>query len=120
MHDYGAYLTMHNAPGGMTSTAFTLGAVGAYQGSTERRQWGIAQANVSNRYLSLYLLQEVDYYPAWKLQGPNAQVGAAVSFTSQFANVSARPKARLFHQRHVRQAPQRPPHPGLHQPRDDL
>lgn len=94
VHDYGAYLTMHNAPGGMTSTAFTLGAVGSYQGSTERRQWGIAQANVSNRYLSLYLLQEVDYYPAWKLQGPNAE-SSAVSFTSQFANVSARPKPWL-------------------------
>lgn len=94
VHDYGAYLTMHNAPGGMTSTAFTLGAVGSYQGSTERRQWGIAQANVSNRYLSLYLLQEVDYYPSWKLEGPNAE-SSAVSFTSQFANVSARPKPWL-------------------------
>jgi hypothetical protein len=94
VHDYGAYLTMHNAPGGMTSSAFTLGAVGSYQGSTERRQWGIAQANVSNRYLSLYLLQEVDYYPPWKLEGPNAE-SSAVSFTSQFANVSARPKPWL-------------------------
>ena len=94
VHDYGAYLTMHNAPGGLTSTAFTLGAVGSYQGSTERRQWGIAQANVSNRYLSLYLLQEVDYYPSWKLEGPNAEPNA-VSFTSQFANASVRPKPWL-------------------------
>lgn len=90
VHDYGAYLTLHNAPGGMTSSAFTLGAVGSYEGSTERREWGIAQANVSNRYVSLYLLQEVDYYRPWKLEGPNAE-SSAVSFTSQFANVSARP-----------------------------
>jgi len=94
VHDYGAYATMHNAPGGLTSTAFTLGAVGSYQGSTERRQWGIAQANVSNRYLSLYLLQEIDYYPPWKLEGPNAE-SSAVSFTSQFANASVRPKPWL-------------------------
>lgn len=94
VHDFGAYLTMHNAPGGLTSTAFTLGAVGSYQGSTERREWGIAQANVSNRYLSLYVLQEVDYYRPWKLEGPNAE-SSAVSFTSQFANVSARPKPWL-------------------------
>jgi len=90
VHDYGAYLTLHNAPGGLTSSAFTLGAVGSYEGSVERREWGIAQANVSNRYVSLYLLQEIDYYRPWKLEGPNAE-SSAVSFTSQFANVSARP-----------------------------
>jgi hypothetical protein len=94
VHDYGAYLTLHNAPGGLTSSAFTLGAVGSYEGSTERREWGIAQATVSNRYVSLYLLQEVVYYRPWKLEGPNAE-SSAVSFTSQFANVSARPKPWL-------------------------
>jgi len=94
VHDYGAYLTVHNAPGGLTSSAFTIGAVGSYEGSTERREWGIAQANVSNRYLSLYLLQEVDYYRPWKLEGPNAE-SSALSFTSQFANVSVRPKRWL-------------------------
>jgi hypothetical protein len=94
VHDYGAYLTMHNAPGGMTATAFTLGAVGSYEGGTQRREWGIVQANVSNRYLSLYLLQEIDYYRPWKLVGPNAE-SSAFSFTSQFANVSARPKPWL-------------------------
>jgi hypothetical protein len=94
VHDYGAYVTMHNAPGGMTATAFTLGAVGSYEGGTERREWGIAQANMSTRYLSLYLLQEIDYYRPWKLVGPNAE-SSAFSFTSQFANVSARPKPWL-------------------------
>jgi hypothetical protein len=94
VHDYGAYLTLHNAPGGLTSSAFTVGAVGSYEGSVERREWGIAQANVSNRYVSLYLLQEIDYYRPWKLEGPNAE-SSAVSFTSQFANVSARPKPWL-------------------------
>ncbi len=94
VHDYGAYVTLHNRPGGMTASAVTLGAVGSYEGSTERREWGIAQASVNNRYLSLYVLQEVDYYRPWKLEGPNAEA-SALSFTSQFANVSFRPKAWL-------------------------
>ena len=94
VHDFGAYLTLHNRPGGMTASAVTLGAVGSYEGSTERREWGIAQASVNNRFLSLYLLQEVDYYRPWKLEGPNAEA-SALSFTSQFANVSVRPKAWL-------------------------
>ena len=78
----------------MTASSVTLGAVGSYEGSTERREWGIAQASVNNRYLSLYVLQEVDYYRPWKLEGPNAE-SSALSFTSQFANVSFRPKAWL-------------------------
>jgi hypothetical protein len=94
VHDYGAYLTMHNAPGGMTATAFTVGAVGSYEGGTQRREWGILQGSVSSRVVSLYLLQEIDYYRPWKLQGPNAE-SSALSFTSQFANVTARPKPWL-------------------------
>ena len=94
VHDYGAYLTMHNAPGGMTATAFTVGAVGSYEGCTQRREWGILQGSVSSRVVSLYLLQEIDYYRPWKLQGPNAE-SSALSFTSQFANVTARPKPWL-------------------------
>jgi hypothetical protein len=94
VHDYGAYLTAHNRPGSMTATAFTVGAVGSYQGNVERREWGLLQANVSNRYLSLYLLQEIDYYRPWKLQGPDAEPNAW-SGTSQFANVSVRPKPWL-------------------------
>lgn len=94
VHDFGAYVTLHNRPGGMTASAVTLGAVGSYEGSMERREWGIAQASVNNRFLSLYVLQEVDYYRPWKLEGPNAEA-SALSFTSQFANVSFRPKAWL-------------------------
>lgn len=94
VHDFGGYLTLHNRPGGTTASAFTLGAVGSYQGSTERREWALAQATVSNRYLSLYVLQEVDYYRPWKLEGPNAE-SSSVSWTSQFANVSVRPKSWL-------------------------
>ncbi len=94
VHDYGLYFTAHNRPGQMTAAAFTLGAVGSYEGSVERREWGIIQANVSSRKLSLFLLQEIDYYRPWKLEGPNAEA-SAISWTSQFANATFRPQTWL-------------------------
>jgi hypothetical protein len=89
VRDFGAYVTAHNRPGTSTAVAFTLGAVGSYEASAARREWGIAQLSISNRYLSLYLLQELDYYRPWKLEGPNAE-SSAFSGTSQFANLSVR------------------------------
>ncbi len=89
VHDFGAYATLHNRPGSSSAMAATLGAVGSYEGGDARREWGIAQVSVNNRYLSLYLLQELDYYRPWKLEGPNAE-SSAISGTSQFANVSVR------------------------------
>jgi len=89
VHDFGLYTTLHNRPGSSSAMSATLGAVGSYQGGEARREWGIAQVSVNNRYLSLYLLQELDYYRPWKLEGPNAE-SSAISGTSQFANVSMR------------------------------
>ncbi len=89
VRDFGAYFTAHNRPGASTAFAFTIGAVGSYEATAARREWGIAQLTVSNRYLSLYLLQELDYYRPWKLEGPNAE-SSAFSGTSQFANLSVR------------------------------
>jgi hypothetical protein len=90
VHDFGAYVSMHNRPGTSTVTSATIGAVGSYEGGEARREWGIAQFTMNNRYVSLYLLQELDYYRPWKLEGPNAEQ-SAISATSQFANVSLRP-----------------------------
>ena len=78
VHDFGAYVTLHNRPGGMTASAVTLGAVGSYEGSMERREWGIAQASVNNRFLSLYLLQEVGLLPALEAGGPQRRGERAV------------------------------------------
>jgi len=89
VRDFGGYLTYHNRPGTSTVTALTVGAVGSYEASAARREWGIAQFTLNNRYLSLYLLQELDYYRPWKLEGPNAEK-SAFSGTSQFANASLR------------------------------
>ncbi len=89
VRDFGVYFTAHNRPGTSTAIAFTLGAVGSYEATAARREWGITQLSISNRYLSLYLLQELDYYRPWKLEGPNAE-SSAFSGTSQFANLSVR------------------------------
>lgn len=94
VHDFGAYATVHNRPGTSSALSATLGAVGSYEGSEARREWGIAQVSANNRYLSLYLLQELDYYRPWKLEGPNAE-SSALSATSQFANLSLRPSRWL-------------------------
>ncbi len=89
VHDFGLYASVHNRPGTSTVTSATIGAVGSYEGGDARREWGIAQFNMNNRYVSLYLLQELDYYRPWKLAGPNAEE-SAISATSQFANLSFR------------------------------
>ena len=89
VRDFGGYLTYHNRPGTATAIALTVGAIGSYEATASRREWGIAQFTLNNRYLSLYLLQEVDYYRPWKLEGPNAEK-SAFSGTSQFANASIR------------------------------
>jgi len=89
VHDFGAYGTVHSRPGSSSLVSATLGAVGSYEGGEARREWGIAQVSVNNRALSLYLLQELDYYRPWKLEGPNAE-SSAFSATSQFANLSVR------------------------------
>ena len=89
VRDFGGYLTYHNRPGTTTAMALTIGGIGSYEANATRREWGIAQFTLNNRYLSLYLLQELDYYRPWKLEGPNAEK-SAFSGTSQFANASIR------------------------------
>ena len=88
--DVGAYGLLHSRPGAATAASLTLGAVGSYQNGEARREWGILQGSVTNRYLSLFLLQELDYYRPWKREGPNAEA-SAFSATSRFASASVRP-----------------------------
>lgn len=90
VHDVGAYAQLHSRPGAATATSVTLGAVGSYEGGEARREWGVLQGSVTNRYLSLFLLQELDYYRPWKREGPNAEA-SALSTTSRFASASVRP-----------------------------
>ncbi len=89
VRDVGSYVAVHNAPGALSSVSATVGVVGSYEGGRERREWGIAQMSMNNRYLALYLLQEIDYFRPWKREGSNAEKHP-FSLTSQFANLSLR------------------------------
>jgi hypothetical protein len=86
VEDYGGYLQLHNRPGNAGVWSFSLGAVGSYSAATNR-EFGFAQASVSSSVISLYALQEVDYYRPWKV----AQGEDRFSPTSTYINGSLRP-----------------------------
>lgn len=87
VEDYGGYLQLHNRPGSNGVWSFSLGAVGSYNNAATNREFGFAQASVSTSIVSLYALQEVDYYRDWKVQlGEDP-----ISPTSTYINGSLRP-----------------------------
>jgi len=91
IQDFGGYVQLHNHPGTLTAWTFTTGAVGSLQASHANREFGFLQANVGNSHFSFYGLQEVDYYPWWKVQLGEKQF----SFTSQYVNTLIRPSRWL-------------------------
>lgn len=91
IQDYGGYFQAHNRPGSAGTWSLASGAVGSYQAGHANREFGFMQASVSNPYLSFYGLQEVDYYPPWKVKLGEKQF----SFTSQYASGSVRPSRWL-------------------------
>ncbi|HEV2752136.1 MAG TPA: hypothetical protein VGV12_16555 [Gemmatimonadales bacterium] len=91
IQDYGGYVQFHNRPGTLTAWTLTTGAVGSLEASHANREFGFLQANVSNSHFSFYGLQEVDYYPWWKVQLGEKQF----SFTSQYFNALIRPSPWL-------------------------
>jgi hypothetical protein len=91
IQDRGGYIQIHNRPGTAGSWSFTTGAVGSYEASQANREFGFVQASASNSHFSFYGLQEVDYYPSWKVQLGEKEF----SFTSQYANALFRPSRWL-------------------------
>ncbi len=87
VQDFGGYVQLHNKPGRGTPWSFTTGAVGSYAGGKSNREFAFAQASVSSRVVSLYALQEIDYYRPWKVSlGENT-----ISPTSTYLNGAFRP-----------------------------
>lgn len=87
VQDYGGYLQLHNRPGSNGVWSFSLGAVGSYNDAATNREFGFAQASISTSQISLYALQEVDYYREWKVKlGEDP-----ISPTSTYINGSIRP-----------------------------
>jgi len=87
VQDYGGYLQLHNRPGSTGVWSFSMGAVGSYSGGVTNREFGFAQAGVSTPGVSLYALQELDYYRPWKVK----QGEDPISPTSTYVNGSLRP-----------------------------
>lgn len=87
IQDFGGYVQLHNKAGRGIPWSFTTGAVGSYAGGKSNREFAFAQASVSSRVVSLYALQEIDYYRPWKVSlGENS-----ISPTSTYLNAAIRP-----------------------------
>jgi hypothetical protein len=85
--DAGGYAQIHSRRGGAASWALSAGAVGSYRAGKANREFGFLQGNLSTPRVSLYALQELDYYRPWKVQqGENS-----LSPTSTFLSGSLRP-----------------------------
>ena len=89
--DFGAYVQGHSKPGSPNIWSLTTGAVGSYANGRANREFGFAQLSVSTRVLSLYGLQEVDYYRPWKV----AAGESSISWTSSYLSGSIRPNRWL-------------------------
>jgi len=87
IRDVGGYVQLHNRPRTAAAWSFTVGAVRSHEAGQSNREFAFMQASVNNRSFSFYGLQEVDYYPPWKVALGEQQF----SFTSQYANVLMRP-----------------------------
>lgn len=66
VRDYGGYLQLHSRADATKRWTTTLGAIGSYQAGVTNREFAYFQAGYSDRRLSLFGTQEVDYYRAWK------------------------------------------------------
>jgi hypothetical protein len=87
VQDFGGYLQLHSAPSSTKPWTFSLGAVASYSNSVANREFAFAQGSVSTPHFSLYALQEVDYYPKWKVALGENRFAA----TSTYLNGSLRP-----------------------------
>jgi hypothetical protein len=87
VQDFGGYFQLHNARGSGSPWSVTTGGVGSYSSGKANREFAFLQTSVSTRALSIYGLQEVDYYRPWKVQ----QGEPAISPTSTYLSTSLRP-----------------------------
>jgi hypothetical protein len=79
----GGYVRRHSRTGSTKHWSLTAGATGSYlQGSTNR-EYLYLQASYLSRHVSVYAVQEMDYYRPWRrITGEKA-----ISPTSTFANI---------------------------------
>ncbi len=79
----GGFVRRHNHVGSLTHWSFTVGGSGSYLNGHTNREFLYLQTNYLTRRLSVYAVQEVDYYRPWRRVGGEK----AISPTSTFANI---------------------------------
>lgn len=87
----GGYLRLHSRATSLRHWSATVGMSGSYHTGARdsvvdgrtNREFGYLQVNYLDRRLSIYAVQEIDYYRWWR----HPSGGKAVSPTSTFANV---------------------------------
>jgi hypothetical protein len=89
--EHGAYVTFHEAQGTRTRWSVTTGLIGSYEESETNREFFYLQGRVSNRRLTAYFTQELDYNRGWK-----TDLGEdTLSVTGTFATLSYLPGSRV-------------------------
>ena len=80
----GGYVRRHSGPASLAHWAFTAGASGSYVTWHTNREFFYAQGNYQTRRVSIYAVQEIDYYRPWRRAATGEK---AISPTSTFANL---------------------------------
>jgi len=82
----GLYFQLHNRPASTTNWSFTLGGIGSYTQGQPNREFAFLQGTYNSRALSLFAVQELDFY-----RGDKAALGEPpVSPTNSLVNLSLR------------------------------
>lgn len=84
LRNLGGYVRWHNRIGSLEHWSVTAGASGSYVGWHTNREFFYAQGNYQSRLMSIYAVQEVDYYRDWRRVATGEPM---LSPTSTFANV---------------------------------
>jgi hypothetical protein len=82
----GLYFQLHNRPASTNNWSFTVGGIGSYTQGQPNREFAFLQGTYNSRALSLFAVQELDFY-----RGQKADLGEpAVSPTNSLVNLSVR------------------------------
>jgi hypothetical protein len=91
VRSYGLFVEGRSAPGSRTRWSLSSGALGSYALGTVNREFAFLQASLSTPGLTIFVAEELDVNRDWKAEAGEP----AVSLTSTFATLYARPVAWL-------------------------
>lgn len=80
--EYGAFVQVHNLPDATRVWSVTTGAIDSYDRGQVNREYLYVQAIYTDRRLSLYATQEVDYNRGWKRRAGEPVLAPTSTFAS--------------------------------------